>query len=316
MSKGYIGYTSENSIRMSSTSGGICQLIARKVIDNRGYVSGVVFDKNFNLHRIITNSLDDLENINKSKYVQANQGNSYREIKQLLKDGKKLLFVGTPCQVAGLRSFLQKDYKELYTIDFVCLGVPSPIAWRKYKTEIEGDLKLEELDFKDKRNGWRNFTFHAKFNNGTEFNEPGRDNIYMKSVISKWNSRPCCYSCPFRSIERMSDITVADAWGVEAIASDFLDDKGTSSVMVNNVKGEELMQLISKYLKYEEVDVRNLWLGNTSAFKETQMPVERLFFFKILNLFSYKCTYRLVELLGKIYRLKRKFIHIGVKICG
>lgn len=304
MKKAYVGYSLDSEVRSTSTSGGICQLISRQFICNGGIVSGVCFDSEFNVIRDFAYSIDDLNRINKSKYVQAEQRDSYINIKKLLSIGENILFIGTPCQVSGLKSFLGKEYRNLYCIDFVCQGVPSSKAWNIYKKEISDVDKLIEVDFKDKRKGWRNFTFHVLLDNGREINEPGRENEYMKAMINKLNSRPSCYKCAFRSLDRDSDITVADAWGTEKIARDLLDDKGTSSVMVNTLKGEMLIQSIESKAILKEVSIEDLWSDNISAWKQYLTPVERKVFYRNLEKFGFHRNMKVIER----YHLMQKFL--------
>ena len=311
MQKGYVGYSLNEEIRSTSTSGGICQTISRYFLLNGGVVSAVHFDENFNVIRGFAYTLDELKKMNKSKYVQANQGQSFRKIRELLENNFQVLFIGTPCQVGGLKSYLHKEYKNLYCIDFVCLGVPSKKVWNIYKAEEFGDKKITALDFKNKQNGWRNFTFHAEFKNGDEHNEVGRQNPYMNMMISKIDCRPSCYTCTFRNIKRVSDITVADAWGTEKIAAELLDDKGTSSIMVNSEKGKMLLDLVSKECVLKEVEIKDLWDSNTNARRQFQTPNERQNFYEDLDRYGFKGAYRRawykIHINGKLKFIVSKF---------
>lgn len=308
MNKGYVGYSIDDYVRNSSTSGGICQIISQAFVDKRGIVSGVYFDDNFDLRRGFASSHNGLLKFNKSKYIQSMQKDSYREIKNYIENGNELLYIGTPCEVAGLQSFLGKKYPNLYCIDFVCLGVPSKKAWNMYRKEYFGDKKLVNIDYKDKQNGWRNFTFLAKFDDGSSLSEEGRKNHYMYAMIKKYNSRPSCYKCQFRTMKRISDITVADAWGTERIAKELIDDKGTSSIMVNSEKGEKLIDMIRDKCRLKEVTVENLWIGNLSAFKQYPMPKERKYFYLYLDKYGFKKTIWLLKLKQFINRISDKIL--------
>lgn len=308
MKKAYVGYSLDEELREESTSGGICQLISKMIILENGVVSGVQFDKNFNVERGFASNLEEVKRFNKSKYVQANQKDSYVQIRNYLFDNRKVLFIGTPCQVAGLKGFLGKDYCNLYTIDFVCLGVPSSKAWDKYKEQLTRKSPIKEINFKDKKNGWKNFKFKVTYNDSDELIEEGRRNDYMKSMIYKYNSRPSCYCCQFRKMDRIADITVADAWGIEKLVSQLNDDKGTSAIMVNNNKGEMLLDLIKNQCQLYEVSPEKLWEGNKSAFKQYNKPLEREFFYKYIEKYNYYWTMRLLKIRVFIKKIKRSIL--------
>ena len=147
-----------------------------------------------------------------------------------------------------------------------------------------------------KRNGWRNFTFRVKYEDGTEYNEPGRKNIFMRMMIDKVFSRPACYQCTCRHMERTSDITVADAWGAERFVPELIDDKGTSSIMINSEKGRYLLSLIQDECILEKVDVDKLWQKNKNIWKQYKMPEERNVFFKAIDKKGLNSSYNLLRL--------------------
>lgn len=306
----YVAYSKDEDIRKSSTSGGVCQVISKAIIKKGGIVSGVYFDEEFMLVRGFAENEDELKRFNKSKYIQARQGDSYKKIKQYLKDGKLVLFIGTPCQVLGLKGYLGEEYSNLYCIDFVCLGVPSEFVWDAYKEVLEKDKKIRNIDFKDKRNGWKNFTFHVSFDDGTEVNEVGRENKYMKSVISKVCSRPSCYECSCRTLDRTSDITVADAWGTENIAGELLDDKGTSSIMINSKKGMELLELIKELLVIKSVEREALWGKNKNAWKQYEIPKGREKFYKDMDEYGFEKAYSRMKRTQLKEQVFNKFLEI------
>jgi len=276
-------------------------------------VSGVYFDDTFTLVRGFAENEDELKKFNKSKYVQARQGDSYNRVKQYLKDGKTVLFIGTPCQVLGLKGYLGKDYDNLYCIDFVCLGVPSELVWNAYKQVLQKNKKISSIDFKDKQNGWKNFTFRVLFDDNSELNDVGRENHYMKSVISKVCSRPSCYECSCRTLNRVSDITVADAWGTENIAKELLDDKGTSSIMVNSKKGTELLEAVKKFLVIKSVEKEALWEKNKNAWKQYEIPKGREIFYKDINEYGFEKAYsrmKRIQLKERIFNKVLEIFHI------
>lgn len=278
--KAYISYGKDLKSRIKSTSGSICHLLSKKVIEEGGMVSGVKFDEEYNVIRTIATSEEEIEGFRGSKYVQAEQGSCYIEIKSFLDKGDLFLFIGTPCQVAGLKSFLGKDYDNLICIDFICLGVPPQMLWNAYLEEESQGRKVSEVVFKDKRNGWKEFTFHIAFDNGDEVNEFGRDNPYMRNMIGKLYNRPSCHNCRYRSVYRSSDITVADAWGMEKVAPEMIDNNGTSSVLIRNKKGLELFLDISEELYNKEIGIDEYIKINSKAWSQPIMNQEREAFFE------------------------------------
>lgn len=309
--KGFVGYCKDEKIRGSSTSGGVCYILSEYIVENNGMVSGISINKNGKVIRENTINIENIKRFQGSKYVQAYQGNTYKNIKETLDTGKKVLFIGTPCQVAGLRSYLKKDSRNLICVDFVCLGITSQKVFDSYLKTLNKDSKVCDVNFKDKRNGWRNFTFYAKFEDGSEFADNGRSNTYMKSVIEKICNRPCCYNCIFRKRERLSDITVADAWGMEKIVSKLVDDKGTSSIMVNTEKGNELLNAVKNKMILEEVSVNVMWENNKSAWCEYEVPTTRGIFFEKFQKTDFQQAINKVDTIKKCVNIFRKFIWLN-----
>lgn len=298
---GIVGYCKDEEKREKSTSGGICQVFTEHVLSCGGAVSAVEFSDDYkDVIRTIAHTIEETQGYKGSKYIQARQGDTYRQIKELLKEGTAVLFIGTPCQVAGLLSFLGCRPKGLICIDFICLGVPSAKIWQAYCKDVSKSRRITEVSFKSKKNGWRNFTFRMEFSDGSKIEEPGRTNVYMQPMIEKTFSRPSCYHCPFRSISRKADITVADAWGAEEIAPELLDDKGTSSIMINTEQGMELFENIQGQLKWKKVDVNLLWKTQRSAWDTYEMPKYRKKFFDSLNRGSYSDAIRRIKLQKKL----------------
>lgn len=153
----------ENFAKQSS-SGGAFAILANMYIKEQAVIYGAAFDDNWNVCHIRVDKKDELKRLYTSKYVQSNMGNTFRNVKLDLDNGKKVLFVGTPCQVAGLKSYLQKDYLNLLAVDFICHGVPSPLVWQRYIEELEQNLnsKITEISFRNKKDGWENYCFMLK----------------------------------------------------------------------------------------------------------------------------------------------------------
>ena len=248
----YAAYTKKHDLLLKSSSGGIFSSLAEIFLNEGGYVCGCALNYNkdeIKVEHIIINDIKDLYKLQGSKYVQSNLLNVMKKIKELLNDNKKVLFSGTPCQVAGLKSFLRKDYDNLYTIDIICHGAPSTSVLRKYIKYIEkkNKIKVKELNFRNKEKGWglSGYLIGYKLNTKKEKriifsnNESSYYYLFQKGFMYREN----CYSCPYASDNRPGDITIGDYWGIEKEHPELLEKnkKGISCLIVNNNKGEELL---------------------------------------------------------------------------
>ena len=261
----YIGINHNETIRLRSSSGGIFTLLAEVVINEGGVVFGARFDEAWNVVHGWTDTIDGLAAFRGSKYVQSRIGDTYREARDFLKQGRKVLFSGTPCQIAGLKRYLRKDYDNLFTVDIVCHGVPSPGVWRRYLDEFCDALRehnaeknspsfstettpmITSISFRDKTNGWKEFGFRLRYSlsareDEREFLQPFSTNPFMQGFLKNLYLRPSCYDCSAKSGKSSSDITIADAWGINQFASEYDDDKGACYVLENTDKGSCFLQ--------------------------------------------------------------------------
>ena len=278
----FVAYTKDDRYKSNSSSGGIFPIIATKIINDNGIVIGAAFDKNKKLRHIaITNEIE-LERLKGSKYLQSDLDNIFSYIKKNI-DNKKILFVGTPCQVAGLKSFLKKEYDNLICIDLFCHGVPSPKLFKKYVNELEKDNsdRLVDYNFRDKTTGWDSYSNTAKFCNST-ITELQKNNYYMKLFLSDVALRESCFNCNFKIGNKYSDITLGDFWGVTKYYPDMYSKNGVSAIIVNTEKGERILDLIKSELKYKNCKLDEIIVGNPMIKFSTNRPNERdLFFEKI-----------------------------------
>lgn len=272
---------SEFDNRMESSSGGIFYLFAHAILEAGGVVCGAAYnDKNLVNHKIVDNE-NDLYSLLGSKYIQSNLENQYTEIKKYLNDGRKVLFSGTACQVAGLKGYLMHDYDNLYTVDVLCHGVPSPGVWTKYVQYLEKkeNKKLKHVNFRDKVTGWHDYTVSHTFEDGTILSTKASENIFMNLFLSDYILRPSCHKCQFKNISRISDVTIGDAWGIENWKPEMDDDKGTSVIVTHSEQGMELLNLISKNLKISPCDVDEALPPNAASRKPVGMPRGRALVF-------------------------------------
>ena len=235
--KSYIVKQKDLNSRMLSRSGGIFAAISDQVLAQGGVIYGAGMDKNFNVvHKRAVNATERDE-LRGSKYVQSDMHNAYRLACEDLKAGRLVLFTGTPCQVDGIKALCPKGSEEhLVCMDIVCHGVPSPRVWNDYKAYVEQKYhgKIEKIDFRNKeRFGWSDH-WETVTINGKEHDSQ----VYMKMFYEHTFLREACYVCPYKNLQRISDISIADAWGVEAANPEFDDNRGVSLVLINTQKGE------------------------------------------------------------------------------
>ena len=255
---------SENdSMRMRSSSGGAFYELASQMLRDGGYVCGAVFDDKFHVKHILSNAEEDVLRMMGSKYVQSDVRYCYREIKDVLEKGCKVLFSGCPCQVAGLRTFLGKEYPNLLFVELICHGIPSDHMLQTYigMQERKYGAKLTRMEFRNKKKGWHNSSVRMEFENGKVYLEPMTFDTYMQGYFRGVTLKESCFSCQFRSFKSGSDLTIGDFWGAETEMPDVDDNNGLSAVIVNSEKGtlflnrSEIVRRqfeIDKILKYNQ----------------------------------------------------------------
>lgn len=235
----YAAINPNEEIRLKSSSGGVFTAIAESVIRKGGVVFGARFNEKWEVIHDYTETVDGLAAFRGSKYVQSRIGKSYLKVGEFLKQGRKVLFSGTPCQIAGLKSFLRKDYSNLITVEVACHGVSSPLIWKSYLELIKKNGTIKTISFRNKSKGWKNFCFLVEQETKTIL-EPFNENIYMRGFLENIFLRPSCYECPFKAGRSLSDFTIADFWGIQFFEELSDDDLGTSLVLVNTLKGLSL----------------------------------------------------------------------------
>ena len=331
----------DEETRLESSSGGIFSMLAECIIKENGVVFGVRFDENW---QPVFDYSEDLEGIVKfrgSKYVQASVGTSYYDARRFLKQGRKVLFSGTPCQIAGLNRFLQVKYDNLYTVDVACHGVPSPLVWRQYIKEItkmpdsrEGDGKntvlsdskaipvITGISFRDKMLGWKKFSFVVRIKsaaggqNSVLLSDIHRKNLFMQAFLNNLILRPSCYACKAKAGRSGSDITIADFWGIGSYYPEMDDDKGTGLVLLNSKKGQNLFSSLSLQPEQLEVDYSRALSGNPCIEKSVSVPKLREQFWKEFSLHGVGAIEPICNKMkpGYIKRVYR-FIRAGIKKC-
>ncbi len=299
----YAAKHKNEQVRLASSSGGIFTLLAEKIIDEGGVVFGVRFNNNWDVVHDYTETMEGLAVFRGSKYVQSYMGDCYLKAKSFLEQGRKVMFTGTPCQIAGLKNFLRKDYDNLLTVDVVCHGVPSPKVWQVYLDEIARKggknsvlshpivekTEINHIDFRSKSTGWKKYSFALTLSKATADGEKNTvllssiftENPYMNAFLSNLSLRPSCYDCPAKSGKSGSDITIADFWGIEEVLPEFDDDKGISLILSYTEKG--IYWLKGLNCEYTKVDYQTAQKNNPFISTSVAKPINRNFFFHQLK---------------------------------
>jgi len=283
--KVYGAWNLNEKIREQSSSGGIFTVLAESILNREGIVVGAAFDSDLKLKHVIVNTLEELSLLRGSKYLQSDLSDVLIPIRNFLKEGKRVLFTGTPCQVAGLNTFLKSHkYENLITCDIVCHGTPSPKIFGKYISENEEKekQKVKSISFKDKSSGWKIYNQRLTFSNKEKL-IPAMQTSFMKGFLQNLYLRPSCHSCPFSGIPRVADITLGDYWGVSKSYPELDDDKGTSLILINSSKGEQLFSQVADKLYYKETTFESAIARNSCIIKHVAPHKKREQFFKELD---------------------------------
>lgn len=281
LTKAYAALSKSDLLRMESSSGGIFSELSKIVIQSRGIVYGASYDKNNSVEHIGVDNIDDLGKLRGAKYSQSNLGNSFLTIKKQLDSGIKVLFSGTPCQIGGLKAFLKKDYENLLCIDFVCHGVPSPLVWKKYvnyRAKIDDNSNSPDyINLRNKESGWSKYSYSVEFHytNGKRYICNNSEDVFMKLFVNNYILRRSCSACHFKGYGRLSDITLGDFWGIWDINSEMDDNKGTSLVLINSLKGEELFRSASGNIKSSQVTLEQASIMNPSLLQSSLLHSSR-----------------------------------------
>lgn len=308
----YAAYSKNDDIRRNSSSGGMFTHLASNVINAGGVVFGAAFDEKFGVHHICVDNLDDLCKLRGSKYLQSIVGSSFKEAEDYLKKGTKVYFSATPCQISALLKYLKKDYDNLITQDFICHGVPSPKIWKYYikYQESFADSKLKKAGFRNKTEGWKNFSLFLDFANSTKYINNLSNDIYMKVFLSNYCLRPSCYNCSFKTMTRPSDITLADFWGIQNIMPEMDDDKGTSLLCINSDKGKMLFDEIKNDTVYKTVSLEEAVKFNPSMTCSSPLPPKRNYFMQNVSESNFDEVAKKCCKISIYKKLKTKLIRI------
>lgn len=254
----YVAKHKDVSVLKKSTSGGAFTSISDIILSQGGVVYGVDFDDDFKVLHKRTESIEGRNRMRISKYVQSDLGTIFQEIKRDIENEKNVLFTGTPCQNAGLRGYMGgSTYSEnLYLCDLICHSIPSPLVWEDYKRLLEKEHGgiLTDIHFRSKIIDWTRENSNKSFLYKTSSSdETYNDERYYQLFFGlKTITRPACANCKFTDIHRASDITIADYWGIEKYAPEWMDTMGVSVLLINTKKGQELLDSMNDSMHYEK----------------------------------------------------------------
>lgn len=266
----FAAYIKDKATRCKSSSGGVFSELATYILAQEGAVFGAAYDEKFEVHHICIENIDELAYLRGAKYSQSKLGMTYQNVQRYLKSGRKVLFSGTPCQVAGLKSFLHKEYENLICVDFVCHGVPSPMAWKAYVTyraKRDNDGKFpRSINLRSKETGWSRYRYSNVFEyeSGKRYICSSGDSLFMKLFVGDYICRPSCENCSFKGYSRISDLTLGDFWGIWNISPEMDDDGGTSLILCQSNRGAELLDNLSDKLVMKQVSLEEASRQNKS----------------------------------------------------
>lgn len=274
----YAAWSRDDELRLNSTSGGVFSELAKLILENNGHVVGARYKTDHTVEHFCINKEKDLPLLRQSKYLQSEMGHTYRDIEGLLKTGDSVLFCGTPCQAAGLLCYLDREYENLTVCDFICRGVASPMVYKMYLADLEKEFgaPVETIQFKNKNVGWNQFCTFIRFTNGMTYQKDRNQDAYMYGYLrSNFYLRPCCFKCKFKETIRISDISLGDFWGIAKTRPHLDQNKGTSVVFTNTIKGADLFTAAQYRLVFEECTFEEAIDGNTHILHSADKPKYR-----------------------------------------
>ena len=280
LKKAYLIQHRNKTVLAESTSGGAFSAIAEYVISQGGAVFGAAFDPQFKVIHTSAQTSAELAKFRNSKYVQSDLGDTFRQVKSLLSEGKLVCYSGTPCQIQGLRKFLMKDYENLILVDVVCRAVPSPGVWKKYFAWENAKGAISSVRFRDKTLGYQYSTMKIKRRDGSVFRGGIESQPWLRMFFSGMIIRPSCASCKFRSPQRISDLTIWDCFNIYRLDKRFPEDAGTTRMLVHTEKGMELLLKFRQQLHIKEIPFEDAVAGVREMSESPVLHEHRAAFFR------------------------------------
>jgi len=285
--KVYAAWSKNENVRMESTSGGVFWELADYFMDMGGIVVGCAYDEDWkSASHILAHNKEELEKIRGSKYFQSDTGEIYKKVKAYLDKEVRVLFCGAPCQIAAMKSFLGKEYENLYCMDFICISINSPKAFKAYIDELEqqNNARTIMVHLKNKKNGWQSLASQVTFDNGKESLKNGDEDWWVKGFLyGDLYTRESCYNCKYKVLPRKNaDITVGDFWGIQNQKKDDMF-KGISVVLVNTKKGSRLFDEVNDRLIIKRRSLEEAVSGNPALLHNRVKQTGKRKFFKLVD---------------------------------
>lgn len=263
----------DDKVLMESASGGAFPAIVDVFCDENYVIFGVEYDKNMKVRHNYATDKTEIAGFKKSKYVQSDTGETFRQAKEFLEAGKKVLYTGTPCQISGLKAYLRKDYENLLTVDLICHGVASPELFENYISLMEKKVGQKvvwaDMRGKEKRYGqWSLINSSVKVQSQSVYSN-NLSRAFVGTYLKNFGYRDCCFSCSFYPVPRVSDITIGDLWGAETIMPELFDGRGISLILLNSDKGKSLLPEIQKRMKTKPVSLEEATRNNPNLSRPT-----------------------------------------------
>lgn len=302
------------NIQYTSASGGVFTELAAWSFSRHGLVAGAIYQPDFHVIHKLTETAKDAIAFRGSKYQQSDIGAIYREIRKQLVLGRTVLFSGTPCQVAGLKTILQKPYKQLYTCDLICHGVPSPKVFQSYLRFIEKKYKKKiiNINMRDKTLSWDQSGIRITFDDGVSIFKNTETNLFNCMYSVHYATRPSCHDCKFANTTRVGDITIGDYWNIKQVMPDFYDKNGVSVIIINTPKGKEMFDNIKKKFEVRNSNIQDCMQNNLYRSAKPS-PARAAFFECYLNEGYQAVAYKFMDY-GYINQIKKKIRWICHKL--
>ncbi len=306
--KFYAAQNKDDNVRAKSTSGGMFSIFAEQIVNEGGTVYGVAYSDDFQVVHKRSESKKGYEQFRGSKYAQSDLSGCFTMVKEDLNRGRKVLFSGTPCQIAGLNTFLYnaKGRENLLLCEIICHGTPSPMIWKEHLAFLEKERHSKVVKYvnRSKVAGWHGHNEHVYFENGKSEYTTKLSNLYKDLFYAHLTIRPCCYSCKYTDFPRIADITIADFWGIENFHPDFDDNKGTSLLTINTEQGMLYYDKLKENISCIESNWDEAFYDNHK--RPAKMNVNREEFWKDYKKYGYAYVAKKYSGYSFLGRLKRK----------
>lgn len=308
----FAGKIHDEAVRMQSSSGGAFTALSDRFLKDGGVVCGAVFDELMHVRHAVTDTVTGRDEMRGSKYVQSDMEGVYSQLQAALDAGRKVLFTGNPCAVAAVKRRFKEFDRQLYTVDLICHGVPSPEVWHSYIAHLENlyGKSVTGYTFRDKQNGWRDYHAVVTFSDGTTARDTDAINSYIELFRYDLCLRPSCTACPYTAMQREGDITLGDFWGVEKVFAHLDDNKGISAILINTEKGKELLACLQESMQLQPCAVQDIAAGQPNMHHPSKASVKADAFARDLRALPFDKVLKKYTRIGR----KRRIIDVMKKV--